>query len=63
MGRWMKGIGQRGRRNKYKGDDVAPRKCLKCRKTFLSEHKFNRVCIPCRDANKQERPDLEGVSA
>lgn len=29
--------------------DVAKRKCLSCDKDFLSEHKFNRICMSCKN--------------
>lgn len=32
----------------YNPEEFKHRKCLKCGDTFLSDHKFNRVCLECK---------------
>ena len=31
---------------------ISMRKCLKCRKSFKSQHNTNRICLKCKDGNK-----------
>jgi hypothetical protein len=41
-------------------DLPATRKCLRCRAGFLSAHRFNRICRPCRDTEAFKGAGLDG---
>jgi len=33
----------------------ASRLCLRCSKSFTSDHKFNRICSTCKTANERKK--------
>jgi len=35
------------------------RQCLRCHKTFLSTHKGNRLCLPCRRQDDARRSSMD----
>lgn len=33
------------------------RRCMTCQQDFLSEHKFNRICVDCKDDIRKNNHD------